>query len=115
MRMYSTHLRLKMNSAQASQQPAVTELNDLITKFISHQSNSEDKCSSQLLEAKHQLNQLHVVIIDLAAEINSTQTSIQVSQTELATKREEEQVVEDWKTEELHKCEVQREERRKML
>merc|ERR1719162_1407209 len=72
-------------------------------------------CSSQLLEAKHQLNELHVGINDLAAEINSTQISIQVLEIQLTTKREEEEKVETWKTEELHKCEVIREERRKML
>ena len=91
---YTSYLRRKVAAVHASQGPAVSELNDLIGKFIAHQSSSEDKCSAQLLEAKHQLNELHVVINDLAAEINSTQISIQVLEVQLTTKREEEEVVE---------------------
>jgi len=112
---YNVYLQHKVAALSVTKQPAVTELNDLIEHFISQQSNSEDKCSSQLLETKHQLNELHVTINDLAAEINSTETSIQVTNIELTTKREELEVIETWKVTELTKCEEIREEHRRML
>jgi len=112
---YAAHLGRKMAEVSLSQQPAVNELEGLIKKFVSEQSSSEDKCSSQMLEAKHQLNQLHVIINDLAAEINSTQTSINVLEPQLTTKKEELEDVEEWKKEALKKCEEEREERRKVL
>jgi predicted nuclease with TOPRIM domain len=48
------------------------QLEDLIDKFIAKQSGSSDACHSQLLEAKHQLNQLHQHVHDLSMEVNAT-------------------------------------------
>jgi septal ring factor EnvC (AmiA/AmiB activator) len=112
---FSAHLALKITSMRASQPDAINELENLVKKFVSEQSSSEDKCSSQMLETKHQLNQLHEIINDLAAEINSTETSIQVLEPQLTTKKEELEEVEDWKADALKKCEEEREERRKVL
>merc|ERR1719240_861255 len=48
------------------------QLEDLIDTFIAKQSGSDDACHSQLLEAKHQLNQLHQHVHDLSMEVNAT-------------------------------------------
>merc|ERR1719443_2611360 len=96
-RQYAAHRALlgrAVGALHAQRNASYSELSQMINNFINHQSSSEDKCSSQLLEAKHQLNQLHVIINDLAAEINSTQTSISVLNVQLTTKHEELQTVE---------------------
>jgi len=112
---YAAYFTRKFSAAQASKQPAITELNALVGKFIDQQSNSEDKCSSQLLEAKHQLNQLHEVIEDLGEETNSTQVSDEVLDKQLQDKKDEMDKVEEWKIEKLRECKEQVEERKTIL
>merc|ERR1719265_1302829 len=68
-------------------QKAIDEnIHKVIEKFIDGQSNSEDACHSQLLEAKHQLNQLHDMVVDLIEEVNSTEKAIIVYDKELQEK-----------------------------
>merc|ERR1719375_1691458 len=112
---YTGFLRRRIIALGKTRQPAVTEMSDLIDRFIAAQATSSDACSSQLLEAKHQLNQLHVVVHDLGAEVNTTVSSIQALETQLATKREEMERIEQWKAGELERCEREREEHRRML
>merc|ERR1719375_927339 len=112
---YTGFLRRRIIALGKTRQPAVTEMADLISHFIAEQATSSDACSSQLLEAKHQLNQLHVVVHDLGAEVNTTVSSIQALETQLATKREEMERIEQWKAGELERCEREREEHRRML
>lgn len=57
---------------ESSRLVANGQLEDLIDKFIEKQSGSSDACHSQLMEAKHQLNQLHQHVHDLSMEVNAT-------------------------------------------
>jgi len=54
------------------------ELDQLITEFMNSQGSSQDRCPAKLLEAKHQLNQLHKHMYSVAWEINSTQTQLKI-------------------------------------
>merc|ERR1719265_2372993 len=65
-------LRRTTAGLETSRQGPIKELDKLVDKFISEQSGSEDACSSQLMEAKHQLNQIHQYVMDLSAHINTT-------------------------------------------
>ena len=39
-------------------------------------SGAQDASSSQLMEAKHQLNQLHQYVMDLVIQVNTTERAI---------------------------------------
>merc|ERR1712217_373893 len=76
--MYSSHLeslKTAVSKMTASQGPSNGELENIMQQFINQQSGSQDHCPSLLLEAKHQLNELHVHIHELAIEINTTEAS----------------------------------------
>lgn len=61
---------------QASRNASNTELDALIDNFINKQQESQDRCPAQLYEARHQLNQLHELLLNLATRINSTEVQI---------------------------------------
>merc|ERR1711871_133196 len=93
-----------------SQQGPNQELDKLVNKFISEQSGSEDACSSQLMEAKHQLNQIHQYVQDLSAQVNATEKAIVALDNEMQDKLKDIAELEDLKKDELDKCEKQRQE-----
>jgi uncharacterized coiled-coil DUF342 family protein len=80
-------------------------MNALVDNFIDAQSGAEDACHSQLLEARHQLNQLHELVIDLAREVNSTEEQIMVYDKMLEAKFKEMSDLTKWKEAEIAKCE----------
>lgn len=85
-------------------------LEDLVGDFIDSQSESEDACHSQLYEARHQLNQLHDIVIQLAEEVNTTEEAIVVLDKALQEKLKELEELEEWKKKELDICEKKRQE-----
>lgn len=90
------------------------EMDDLLGKMIDSQSGSEDTCHSQLREAKHQLKSLHVLVVDLARQVNSTEAQIMMMDRELQEKLHEMSDVSQWRDGEQSKCKVQTEEAQKM-
>eukprot|EP00746_Dinoflagellata_sp_MGD_P163421 gnl/MRDRNA2_/MRDRNA2_91450_c0_seq1.p1 gnl/MRDRNA2_/MRDRNA2_91450_c0~~gnl/MRDRNA2_/MRDRNA2_91450_c0_seq1.p1 ORF type:complete len:718 (+),score=186.68 gnl/MRDRNA2_/MRDRNA2_91450_c0_seq1:122-2275(+) len=85
-------------------------LEDVVGDFIDSQSESEDACHSQLYEARHQLNQLHDIVIRLAEEVNTTEEAIVVLDKALQEKLKELEELEVWKKKELDICEKKRQE-----
>lgn len=65
------------------------ELEDLIDKFIDKQAGSADACHAKLVEAKHQLNQLHQHVHDLASEINATDHEVTALNNQVESKLKE--------------------------
>lgn len=98
-------LKVKSCLANESAVKAGAEMEDLIGGFIDEQSGSEDACHSQLLEARHQLNQLHALAVDLTREVNSTEEQIMVYDKMLEEKLREMSELNEWREEELKKCE----------
>jgi len=56
---YLVYLDRKADRLVRAHNVSNIKMEELIKVFISKQSGSQDACSSQLLEAKHQLNQIH--------------------------------------------------------
>jgi len=83
-------------------------MGELVEDFINGQSGAEDACHSQLLEARHQLNQLHQLVLDLAQEVNSTEEQIMVYDKMLEEKLRQMSQLAKWKETELDKCETAR-------
>jgi len=71
-------LHRSMSELSKSQNVSNKELDSLITRFINHHAADEDKCPARLMEAKHQLNDLHKAIMDLADLINTTETDVHI-------------------------------------
>lgn len=90
-------------------------LEDLIDAFVDSQSGSEDACHAQLLEARHQLNQLHSLVVDLVEQVNTTEASLIVYDKELQEKLQELMELEQWKDLGLKKCKKKKEEDKEML
>jgi uncharacterized protein YkwD len=81
-------------------------MENLVNGFINSQAGSEDNCHSQILETKHQLNQLHAIVMDLAHQVNSTEKQIMVVNAMLQSKLKELSDLEAWSKKELEKCRV---------
>merc|ERR1719248_337481 len=64
-------------------------IDEVVKSFISKQSGSQDACSSQLLEAKHQLNQIHEYVMDLMMQVNTTEKAIVALDKEMENKIKE--------------------------
>lgn len=74
---HQAYLRRALQVAEAGRNASNNELDTLITNFIEAHTASEDHCPAELLEAKHQLNSLHQMILtDLAGKVNSTEAKI---------------------------------------
>lgn len=71
-------LHRAMAELQKSRNVSNTELDNLISRFIDHHAADEDKCPARLMEAKHQLNDLHKAIQDLADLINTTESDVHI-------------------------------------
>jgi len=100
-----TLLRRKTNGLERSNNESSTKLDKLVGDFISKQSGSQDVCTSQLMEAKHQLNQVHEYVMDLVVQVNTTERAILALDDEMQNKVEEIEELDKWKEEELAKCE----------
>merc|ERR1719191_709990 len=101
-------LQIKSCLENADAVKAGKEMDELIDDFIDAQAGSEDTCHSQLLEARHQLNQLHALVADLARQVNATEEQIMVYDKMLEQRLQEMAELNKWKDDELKKCEVQK-------
>lgn len=100
---------------EASRVAANRDLEDLIDEFIAKSSGSLDACHAQLLETKHQLNQLHQHVHDLAVQVNVTDHQITALNLESERLLSELERLTDWREKELEKCEVTRRQNEKIL
>eukprot|EP00746_Dinoflagellata_sp_MGD_P005269 gnl/MRDRNA2_/MRDRNA2_110210_c0_seq1.p1 gnl/MRDRNA2_/MRDRNA2_110210_c0~~gnl/MRDRNA2_/MRDRNA2_110210_c0_seq1.p1 ORF type:complete len:898 (-),score=221.67 gnl/MRDRNA2_/MRDRNA2_110210_c0_seq1:142-2667(-) len=83
-------------------------MDTLIDDFIDAQAGSEDACHSQFMEARHQLNQLHALVSDLAHQVNATEEQIMVYDKMLEDKLQDLRDLMQWKKDELKKCETEK-------
>eukprot|EP00746_Dinoflagellata_sp_MGD_P163767 gnl/MRDRNA2_/MRDRNA2_91980_c0_seq1.p1 gnl/MRDRNA2_/MRDRNA2_91980_c0~~gnl/MRDRNA2_/MRDRNA2_91980_c0_seq1.p1 ORF type:complete len:764 (+),score=165.91 gnl/MRDRNA2_/MRDRNA2_91980_c0_seq1:260-2293(+) len=90
-------------------------LQELLDAFVDSQSGSEDACHAQLLEARHQLNQLHSLVVDLVEQVNTTEASLIVYDKELQEKLQELMELEQWKDLGLKHCKKKKQEDKEML
>jgi len=86
---YRGNLRDILARLESSRLTANGQLEDLIDTFIAKQSGSDDACHSQLLEAKHQLNQLHQHVHDLSMEVNATDHEVTALNDQVESKLKE--------------------------
>jgi len=99
-----------LGNLETSHQAAVGDLEGAIDKFISEQAGSEDAVSAQLLETKHQLDQLHLHVNDLAMQINATDHEVTALNAQVAAKNEESKILKKKCNEELEEVEKQQKE-----
>jgi len=100
---------------EASRVAANKDLEGLIDEFIAKSSGSLDACHAQLLETKHQLNQLHQHVHDLAVQVNVTDHQITALNLESERLLSELERLTNWRDRELDKCETTRRENQKIL
>lgn len=86
------------------------KLDEVVDGFISGQSGAADAASSQLMEAKHQLNQLHKYVIDLSMQVNATEKAIMALDKEMQDLLRQIEELEKWKENQLAECEKQTQE-----
>merc|ERR1719236_300031 len=72
------------------------KIDEIVKGFISKQSGSQDACSSQLMEAKHQLNQIHKYVSDLVVQVNTTERAILALDKAMQDKIKEVEVLDKW-------------------
>jgi len=108
------YLSLLSRSMAGLEESRNTSIKELVDKFISQQSGSQDACASQLMEAKHQLNQIHKYVNDLSVTVNATERAIVALDKEQQGKLKELKELEQWKQEELAACQKQRDEAAEM-
>merc|ERR1719421_752335 len=75
-----------------------------MTQFIDKQSGSEDACHARLLEARHQLNNVHALVSDLVQQVNATEVTIIIYDKEMQGKLNELEALNEWKEDHLSKC-----------
>merc|ERR1719313_2946619 len=85
-------------------------MDELVNGFISKQSGSQDACSSQLMEAKHQMNQIHDYVTDLIVQVNTTERARLALDKAMQDKIKEIEALDKWKEEELQACEAKKQE-----
>jgi hypothetical protein len=98
-----------------SQNVSNKELDNLITRFINHHAADEDKCPARLMEAKHQLNDLHKAIQELADLINTAETDVHVISGDLEDVLEQIKDIDKQKTQARKKADDDKDDNSKML
>jgi len=104
------YLNRKVNGLEHARNVSDKKIDEIVKGFISKQSGSQDACSSQLLEAKHQLNQIHDYVMDLVMQVNSTEKAILALDKQMQDKIKEMEVLDKWKEDEIDKCEKKKQE-----
>lgn len=107
-------LRRKTFGLEESRNASDKKLDELVDKFISQQSGSQDACASQLMETKHQLNQIHKYVEDLSVTVNATERAILALDKEQQDKLKQLKEAEQWKKEQLEVCQQKRDEAAEM-
>lgn len=104
------YMERKVHGLERAHNVSNENMDQLINGFISKQSGSQDACSSQLMEAKHQMNQLHKYVTDLVVEVNTTERAILALYKDEGDKIAEIEALDKWKEDELQKCEEKKKE-----
>lgn len=112
---YQSSLHDVLSQLETSRVAANGQLEDLIDKFISKQAGSVDACHAKLIEAKHQLNQLHQHVHDLAMEVNATDHEVTALNSQVESKLEEYDKLNEKCAEELGEIEKKQKENLEML
>jgi len=112
---YQGSLGTVLTSLEHSRQTATGQLEDTINEFIEKQAGSEDACHAQLLEAKHQLNQLHLHVDDLSRQVNATDHEITALNAQVESKLEENEQLEEECKQKLEENEKKNEDDLKFL
>lgn len=107
---YQGTLNTVLTSLESKRHSATGELEDTIDKFIAKQAGSEDACHAQLLEAKHQLNQLHLHVDDLSRHVNATDHEVTALNAQVESKLEESERLEEECQQKLEEIEGQQKE-----
>lgn len=102
---YRGTLGRMLTELEESRNSANGNLENTIDEFIAKQSGSSDACHSQLLEAKHQLNQLHAHVKDLSMQVNATDHELTALNSQVDSKLKENEALEKWREEQLEKLE----------
>jgi hypothetical protein len=105
-----SYLERKMKGFHKAHNVSDKKIDEVVQGFISKQSGSEDACSSQLMEAKHQLNQVHQYVSDLALQVNHTEHAILALNNEMEAQIKEMEKLEKWREDELELCEKKKQE-----
>jgi len=101
---YMLHLAVAIRILDEGKNASNAELEDLIKKFVGQQTASTKSCPAKLLHAKHQLNQLHQVVLQLASKINGTTAAIQSLQESVDRGMKIVSDADDLRKQELAKC-----------
>lgn len=102
------YMERKVHGLENARNVSNRKMDELIDGFISKQSGSQDACSSQLMEAKHQSNQIHEYVMDLVVQVNTTELAILALDKAMQDKIKEIEALDKWKEEELNACEEKR-------
>merc|ERR1719156_306232 len=104
---YRGSLGKVLSNLETSRHTANGQLEDAIDKFIASQAGSEDACHAQLLETKHQLNQLHQHVQDLSVQINATDHELTALNNQVESKLDDVKRLEEKCDQELEELENQ--------
>jgi septal ring factor EnvC (AmiA/AmiB activator) len=112
---YTAKMWSMVYESHALRDPATTELEKVIENNAEHNAERVAKCAPALKDAKDQLQKLHDTVNDVAEEVNSTQAGLKAQQFSLASTQDEENEIKEWKDKQKHKCDKEREDRKKTL
>jgi archaellum component FlaC len=112
---YQSSLHDVLSQNENSRVAATGELDELIDKFIAKQAGSVDACHAKLIEAKHQLNQLHQHVHDLAMEVNATDHEVTALNSQVESKLKENDELNEKCSNELAEIEKKNQENLAML
>lgn len=86
----------------------------MVSDFTDNQAASQDKCSSAILDVKHQMQALNFQVQDLASQVKATEIQIQATTMDLAQMHEDLGQLEQRKKADLEKCSSKRNEDTRM-
>eukprot|EP00746_Dinoflagellata_sp_MGD_P065922 gnl/MRDRNA2_/MRDRNA2_27398_c0_seq1.p1 gnl/MRDRNA2_/MRDRNA2_27398_c0~~gnl/MRDRNA2_/MRDRNA2_27398_c0_seq1.p1 ORF type:complete len:513 (-),score=87.69 gnl/MRDRNA2_/MRDRNA2_27398_c0_seq1:10-1338(-) len=78
------------------------------TVLVDFVDTPEDGCHSQLLDARHQLNQLHVHVVELTHKVNASEEQIMMYDKVLQGALQERVELINWKQDEIEKCSAEK-------
>jgi len=104
------YLNRKVHGLEHAHNVSNKKIDELVQGFISKQSGSQDACSSQLMEAKHQLNQIHQYVLDLVVQVNHTELAVVALDAEMEDQIKEMEKLDKWREDELAICEKKKQE-----
>lgn len=112
---YRAHLQQKVDALEVAKNASSQELEKLIDQFIAAHVASTDHCPAELMEAKHQLNDLHNQIKDLADLVKTIEEQIQEAENKKKRSHDDIKKLKKDHDEKKKKAEEEREAARKFL